>query len=296
MMTVGKGAHTVFLLMLTLVAVVSVTVVGIRGFTYYTAPITERPFHPLHELLKPAGRDGHGFGIIGTAMILGGVMMYSTRKRFRRVSHVGRLSRFLEFHIFLCSLGPLLIIYHTTFKIGGIVAVSFWSMIAVALSGVIGRYLYVQVPRGIQGNELTENELAAQRDQLGKRLLEGGVLSEKDIAHIDAIATPPRPPASMSVMETVRYFILDDLTRRRRIHAMFEQLGRRGVPAAAVRRLRGFANRRVVLARRIAFLEQLRRLFHYWHVVHLPFSIIMFLILAVHVGVAMAFGYVWPWA
>jgi hypothetical protein len=229
-------------------------------------------------------------------MILGGVTLYSTRKRFRRVTHVGRLSHFLEFHIFLCSLGPLLIIYHTTFKVGGIVAVSFWSMIAVALSGLVGRYLYVQVPRGIQGHELTENELAAQREQLGQRLLEGGILSEKDILRIDALAAPPRPPAAMSVMETVNHFVLDDLTRRRRIHALFDQLSRRGVPPAAVRRLRGFANRRVILARRIAFLEQLRRLFHYWHVVHLPFSIIMFLILAVHVGVAMTFGYVWPWA
>jgi len=57
--------------------------------------------------------------------------------------------------------------------------------------------------------------------------------------------------------------------------------------------VRTLATRRIILTRRIAFLQQFRQVFYYWHVVHLPFSIVMFLILFVHVGVAIAFGYTW---
>jgi hypothetical protein len=41
---------------------------------------------------------------------------------------------------FLCSSGRSWSSI-TTFKIGGLVAVSFWSMVAVVASGVLGRYL-----------------------------------------------------------------------------------------------------------------------------------------------------------
>jgi hypothetical protein len=55
------------------------------------------------------------------------------------------------------------------------------------------------------------------------------------------------------------------------------------------------ANERLVISRRMALLEKLRGIFHLWHVVHLPFSIIMLVILFIHVGVALAFGYRWIW-
>jgi hypothetical protein len=37
----------------------------------------------------------------------------------------------------------------------------------------------------------------------------------------------------------------------------------------------------------------MKQIFHYWHVVHLPFSVIMFVILLIHVAVTVAFGYTW---
>ena len=52
---------------------------------------------------------------------------------------INRSKHWLEFHIFLCTVGPLLVLYHTAFKFGGIVSVSFWSMVLVVLSGVAGK-------------------------------------------------------------------------------------------------------------------------------------------------------------
>jgi hypothetical protein len=49
----------------------------------------------------------------------------------------------------------------------------------------------------------------------------------------------------------------------------------------------------VRLAGQAALLGPFQRLFRYWHVFHLPLAIVMFLILAVHVTVAILFGYAW---
>ena len=77
-----------------------------------------------------------------------------------------RLKYLLEFHIFLCTLGPIMVLFHTTFKFGGIVSVGFWSMVLVVLSGVIGRFIYTQIPRTIEGRELSLSEVKSSHATL----------------------------------------------------------------------------------------------------------------------------------
>ncbi|MFH1195871.1 MAG: hypothetical protein V1720_09150, partial [bacterium] len=81
------------------------------GFNYYLTPIEERFFNPLHEIFKPSGIIGHGLGIIGSIMMLVGIFGYMIRKRVRKFGRLGILKHWLEFHIFLCSVGPILILY-----------------------------------------------------------------------------------------------------------------------------------------------------------------------------------------
>jgi hypothetical protein len=290
-----KSLHTIYVLFLIVVGGFTALVIGIHGFSYYITPLQERPYHPQYESLKPTGIVSHGYGIIGSLMIIGGVALYSSRKRLRLFSGIGKLKYFLEFHIFLCLVGPLLILFHTTFKFGGLVAVSFWSMTAVALSGIAGRYLYIQLPKGIQGNELSAAELMAQNQKLLQTLTTSYRLSPNVIGALDAIALPSKRPAEMSLWEVFVFFITNDLNRRTRTRRILAHIEKRGVPRQQVHRMRTLANQHIVLTRRIAFLQQFHRLFHYWHVVHLPFSIVMFLILFIHVGVAIAFGYWWVW-
>jgi len=70
--------------------------------------------------------------------------LYIIRKRAGWMQNMGRLPRWLDFHIFCGLMGPVLIIFHTNFKVDGLVAISFWSMIVSASSGIVGRYFYVQ--------------------------------------------------------------------------------------------------------------------------------------------------------
>jgi hypothetical protein len=129
------------------------------GLDYYVVPLPERPFSPLHALFAPTGLIGQGYGIIGTLMILVGVVSYGARKRFRWLSRFGSLKSWLHFHIFLCLLGPFLVLLHTTFKFGGLVAIAFWSMALVVGSGVFGRWVYVWIPKTANGRFIGRDEL-----------------------------------------------------------------------------------------------------------------------------------------
>ncbi len=64
----------------------------------------------------------------------------------------------------------MLVLYHTAFKFGGIVSVSFWSMVLVVLSGVVGRFIYVQIPRTIQGQELGINAMNDLKENLASKV------------------------------------------------------------------------------------------------------------------------------
>jgi hypothetical protein len=289
----AKDVHKVYVFFLIAAGLLSTIVLGIHGAGYYNTPLEDRPFHPQYTSLKPTGLLGQGYGIIGSLMITVGVIMYSSRKRWRAIANLGRIKNWLEFHIFLCLLGPMLVVYHTTFKIGGLVAVSFWSMAAVVLSGVIGRYFYVQIPKGIHGNELSSQDLVAENEKIAETLRKQFGFDANLLKRIDKAALPSRPVAEMGLMEVISFFIVNDLMRRSRLHTLFEELERRGLQAQMLSRIRVMASRRIMLTRRIAFLQQFKKIFHYWHVVHLPFSIVMFVILSIHVGVAIAFGYTW---
>ena len=166
----SKLAHITYIFVLSVIVIAAFATITYIGFSYYPTNIEERFFHPDHLKLKPSGDWGHGFGIFGSLLMIIGVSFYMARKRFRVFLRIGILKHWLEFHIFLCSLGPILILFHTSFKFGGLVAISFWSMVAVFLSGIIGRFIYIQIPRTIEGRELSLNEVREMKSNIGENI------------------------------------------------------------------------------------------------------------------------------
>ncbi|MBI4499860.1 MAG: hypothetical protein HY700_01745 [Gemmatimonadetes bacterium] len=90
------------------------------GIEYYLLPLDQRPFSPMYARFRPAGTFGLRYGIIGTSLIIAGVFLYSVRKRLHLLRGAGKLKYWLEFHIFLCSVGPFLVLLPgTTGRLGG---------------------------------------------------------------------------------------------------------------------------------------------------------------------------------
>ena len=276
-----------------LIVGISVTILlAIYGFDYYTTPIEERFFNSDHTLLKPSGALGHGFGIVGTLMMLLGVGIYMIRKRYRIFFNLGFLKHWLELHIFLCSVGPILVLYHTAFKFGGLVSVSFWSMVVAVLSGVVGRFIYLQIPRTIEGRELTIQELIEIKERLAIRVR--SVLSEdtSTLSEFERISSSERYK-SLKFFTAIRFLHHDFFDIQRVMRRFKKRMKLLGYDKYERKELLIAAKSEMIMARRIAMLRTSQKLFHQWHIFHLPFSITMFVIMIIHVIVTIIFGYKW---
>lgn len=256
------------------------------GMDYYATSLEERFYHPRHGWFKPSGVYGHGIGILGTLMILFGVVIYIARKRYDFLVRYIRLKHLLEFHIFLCTLGPILVLFHTAFKFGGIVSIAFWSMVAVVLSGVVGRFIYIQIPRTIEGRAMNLNEVQDIKTSLGTSLREklGGDDVVMNLLTTATASVQGAPRKSM----VGKFF--DD---RKTISKIRTTLEEKEFSSQEQRSLIGMVKEEIALANKISRLSKMQQLFEYWHVAHLPFALIMLIILVIHVGVTLAFGYKW---
>ncbi len=288
----GKRAHSIYVGSFFVVGVLSTLLLAINGYQYYTTPLVDRFFNAQNSLLEPSGFIGEGLGVLGSLMMIVGVAIYMLRKRVKAFLHIGYLKNWLELHIFLCTLGPVFVLFHTSFKFGGIVAVSFWSMTAVVLSGVVGRFLYVRIPKTIQGQILGVREL----DELGRvysrKLQTDYHVDDKLIRMIETASDYTQ--LKKETLHNSIVFLMKDATHMRRTLRIFgKQLKAAGLSHAEIIRTKRVAKSRMILARRIRLLNVMHRFFRHWHIVHLPFAIIMFLIMFIHIGVVFAFGYRW---
>lgn len=289
-----KGAtHKLYISFFLVVGILSVALLIINGFSYYSLPIEERVFSSQHYYLKPSGLLGHGLGIIGSLMMIIGVLTYMIRKRFRIFFHWGYLKYWLEFHIFLCTVGPLFVLFHTAFKFGGIVAISFWSMVVVVLSGFVGRFIYVQIPRTIQGRELDIEELNNAEEELSARLLNEFKIGGELIKKINADSLHDRYK-NLSLLQSVSLFIKNFFTSKKTSNELKRILiSYPGVEKKKINEILKIARAKILLSRKIGMLRTMQKLFNYWHIFHLPFALSMFIIMIIHVVVTIAFGYKW---
>lgn len=261
-----------------IIVIASVIMLTYIGFSYYGISLENRYFHPRHELLKPSGYLGHGFGIAGSAMIIVGLFSYMARKRFKKLARFGYLKHWLEFHIFLCILGPVFIVFHTTFKFGGIVAISFWSMVAVVLSGVIGRFIYIQIPRSVEGRELSLSELCKLKSEsIMADLLE------------DAFKNRPDSTGKNFFSRFFGGYRYDRLVFKK----LKKDLKRQNLTGANYQKACKLLSHEISLNRKIDMLVSMRSLMEYWHVAHLPFAMAMLIVMLIHVGVVLTLGYRW---
>ncbi len=268
----NKQMHFIYILILVLLVIITTLYMGYTGYTYYNTPLEKRFYHPQYSWFKPSGIYGQGLGILGTLMIVFGVAIYIARKRYGFLAKTIRLKYMLEFHIFLCTLGPILILFHTAFKFGGIVSIAFWSMVAVVISGFIGRFIYIQIPRTIEGRALSLSEVKNMKVNLSNVLSDKFKLEKSFVDTIVGYSDNKKQKKKISLKKLLKD---SDLPINERIAVL------------------KIVRNEISLSRKIERLETMQRLFKYWHVVHLPFALILLIILCIHVGITVAFGYKW---
>lgn len=290
-MRVAIAAAAAFLLVASL---------AIYGADFYILPLAERPYSDKYAFLKPGGAIGLKLGILGTVLFFI-IFLYALRKIIPWLGRIGSARHWMDFHVIAGVTAPIVIAFHASFKFQGIAGFAFWIMLAVAMSGVIGRYLYAKIPRSLNAAELSLTGLHADEAELSEALLGQSLFSSQQLSRVLRVPTPEHirrigPLAAvgeMLVLDLGLPFRVAGLRRAscgvggviRSVGGVFSS----GNPETEyiVRLVR----QKISLSRRVVFLAQTQRVFHLWHVIHRPFSYAFAVLALAHIAVVMGLGF-----
>lgn len=295
-----EKAHRTWLAAAWVAAGALVLAVSVYGYDYYTLGAANRPLSPKHSLLRPSGSIGLKLGMLGVSMFFL-IYLYYFRKKWRWLQSIGTTKNWLDFHIVLGVTAPIVIAFHAAFKFRGIAGMAFWIMLAVAISGIVGRYLYAQIPRHLNAAEYSWQEL--QDEQLG---LTQQMAAQKMFSPGELVAAFHIPDVEMvkhkSAMGAIVWMFALDLARpfrvaslRRKVLGFGEKVMSLGgiLPSqnAELERVVQTVRRQTALSKRMVFLSRTQQVFELWHVVHRPFSYAFVVLAILHIVTAMLLGY-----
>ena len=281
----GKLALSVILGFLVLIC--------LSGFSYYVLPIAERVRSPLHDWFKPSGYVGQSAGWIAMALFLF-LWLHPLRKKFRWLAFLGTLSRWLDVHIVIGLTMPLLVAIHAGWRFTGMIGWTYWSMLLICLSGIVGKYLYGHIPHKKNGLESTLEEVDAERGRLILRISSITGLDTELVATGLAAGRSPRPGRGLagSILE----MLSSDLARWRAARVLRRRWRRQAggpVDKATLARAMQLARRQMALSQQVRMLEATHRLFRFWHIAHRPLAITALAAVLLHVTVVVVVGATW---
>lgn len=244
-------------------------------------------FFPEHKNTTLSTQSNKNWGyMLGWAGI--GVMLltnlYILRKRFG-IMNFGKNANWLNFHIMCGLVGPTLIIFHSNFKVGGLVAISFWSMMIIATSGILGRYFYVQVAGEMSDldKEIARWERVIDRmaRKSGNDIPPASIAAWKQKFRKYVGADLPQNSSGLGYLITVvSQSIIGDI----RLAFSYP------APIAVLHPDSNVALCNYALSiRQKAYWVPFKKALGYWHAFHVPFSIVMYIAAAIHIGVALTF-------
>jgi hypothetical protein len=245
---------------------------------------------PLEHYLTPRSGLGYWLGIIGGSLMLA-LLIYPARKRIPSLAPIGTPRTWFKIHMVLGVVGPLCILYHSGYHLGAANSnVALFSMLIVAGSGLVGRYLYARIHHGLYGRKTSLEELRADADKLKSEASGAARLLPELAARIDAgerriaagMLLLPQPLAAAILWRWQRQQLRHYVQRELRAAAAGSRpiaRHRHSLASAATR----YADARLTAARRVAEFRSCERLFSLWHVLHLPLFGMLFVAGIVHV-------------
>lgn len=269
----------------------SLVAINILGAPYYLASPTSRPRHPWHQLLKPSGDIGQTAGVLAF-LIFVFLWLYPLRKRWKSLRWTGAVARWLDVHVTTALGLPLLLTIHAAWRSDGVIGLGFIAMLIVCASGIVGRYLYVRIPRTKTGVELTRDEVAAEQMDVLQALSKA--LNEP-IDELRKLIEPVERKATTSVWGVLEGLLLNDVRRWQRRRELSTLWARKGVSKSTIKKAVTLASREIALTDQVRMLEATQRVFKFWHIAHMPFALTALIAVTVHVVVVIAVGQTWFW-
>lgn len=246
--------------------------------------------------ITPESGLGYLLGIVSVSC-MAILLLYPLRKRFRFLKFIGPLPKWFRNHMILGVSAPIAALYHCNFQHGSLNSrIALYSALAVAGSGLVGRFIYSKIHHGLYGRKSNLKERLARvkltTPGVGKM---GALMPELTarIAHFDrAVLIPPkgtfeciRLPIVLWFKTRIQYFRLRKYTRL----SLAYQANRS--PAIAAHRtqlektIAQYIRNHLRHVRRVAEFTAYDRLFALWHKVHFPFFVLLLISVVVHIAV-----------
>lgn len=260
------------------------------------------------KLYKPGDDIGYNLGLAGGLMMLA-LLLYPLRKRVKFLDKVGLLPTWFKWHMVLGILGPLTIIFHSTYHVyipflhpvGSVnAAVAMYCMFLVSGSGTFGRFFYTKIHHGLYGRQASVNELKAGLEASGDVKSKFSFAPEIE-GKLDAFRLDAEANAQAGKLGLLRFIAIGFqaalLSRSlvKDLHGvMHAQARAKGFTAAQMHSMETmFAEYRELITSYIRAVRDAsqfhtyERLFSYWHIFHIPLVYMMvfsgfYHVLAVH--------------
>lgn len=289
--SIGNRTVIVYLLLSALLLLPGLVSAG--GLQFSAGSMTAAALAELRAALSDI-RFGSGLrfwlGVTGASM-LSLMLLYPVRKALARGRGLGRIGMWFHLHIVLGFAGPVLILYHCNFGLGGTNAnVALWSMLAVVTSGLAGQFIYTRASRDFYADKkAAAAHLDALRTQLSSidamHPAKSRLIDEFDA--FDARQMMPRQGIAAALrnrlgVERWRRHFAPELAR-----ILAEGARMQGLPPGEFARARKAAAMHFSgyfrIARRASSRALREQLWARWRLFHLPIFLLMTAAVVLHV-------------
>jgi hypothetical protein len=231
---------------------------------------------------------GYTLGIVGGSLMLV-LLLYPLSKRIALLTRFMPSRYWFGIHMFLGTVGPVLILFHSNFHLGSTNSnIALISMLLVAGSGVIGRYIYTNIHHGLYGTRVTLKELKQKTECDHAELLNLYAMDEKLQSHLKKMEEKALQPYTglMKSLLHVIYLAVNAPRLKRKILRLLrnsyqENSENKALPDSKV--VAHTIKQYTLALRRTAAFRVYERLFSMWHILHLPLFFMMIFTAIIHI-------------
>jgi len=244
--------------------------------------------------LTPEHGMGYWLGIIGGSLMLF-LLIYPLRKRWKLLRAIGPVTVWFRLHMIAGVIGPLLVVYHANFKFGSLNAtIAMSSMLLVAFSGLIGRYLYGKLHKGLYGQRTQIREMLDDatlfKQTFGAEMHEASDIAAQMQRYEHRILQPDN--GLMAGLWSL--VLIRSESRRMRVKLQRQAKSNLALQArqegwkrpelrARVRNANAWLGYYFRALNKAASYQVYVRLFSLWHILHLPLFFFLILAAIVHI-------------
>jgi hypothetical protein len=218
------------------------------------------------------------------------IFLYPLRKRWKWLARKGKTKHWLDYHILMGLTAPAIVTFHAAFKFHGIAGLAWWSMIAVVVSGIVGRYFYGRIPRRLGEAEMSLGEAEKLRSALAEQVAGQNVLTRTELEPLLALPRDGRGAANAARKGAGG----DDRSGRAQglpdLAASAPRARARGQPRRVEPGAGGSSETGGPFQGRALSVES-EALVSLWHVVHRPFSYSLAVLAILHIFVVTFLGF-----